>query len=91
MQLYLPNAWKIHKIIPVFKAGDPSLVKIIIPFLYDPTHTVLKQQNHWSCQQMSPSIWLHQELLNITTDADQVINSSLQTDVIYFDISKAFE
>ena len=41
---YLPTDWKIHKIIPIFKSGDPTLVKNYRPIsLLSNTSKVLKR------------------------------------------------
>ena len=97
----LPSSWKMHKITPVFKAGDPNSVKNYRPIsLLSNTSKVLewliynKIIIHIS-RSISPSQFgftkncstLQQMLIFL----DQIINSPLQTDVIYFDICKAFD
>jgi len=53
----LPTDWKIHKIVPIFKSGDPSLVKNYRPIsLLSNTSKVLERIihtkiiDHISCQ-----------------------------------------
>ena len=54
---YLPTDWKIHKIIPIFKSGNPTLVKNYQPIsLFSNTSNVLERMiydkliDHISCQ-----------------------------------------
>ena len=97
----VPSKWKIHKIVPVFKAGDLSSVKNYRPIsLLSNTSKLLERLvfnkiiDHVS-KLINPFQFgftrncstLQQMLIFI----DQILNSSSQTDVIYFDISKAFD
>ena len=97
----LPSNWKIHKVVPIPKAGDLTSVKNYRPIsLLSNTSKVLKRIiynkiiNHIS-KDINPRQFgftkncsaLQQMLIFL----DQIINSPLQTDVIYFDISKAFD
>ena len=101
MLSFLPVEKSIHKIVPVFKAGDPNSVRNYCPIsLLSNTSKVLewliynKTIIHIS-KSISPFQFgftkncsaLQQMLIFI----DQIVNSPLQTDVIYFDISKAFD
>ena len=97
----LPSSWKIHKVVPVPKVGDPTSVKNYRPisllsnaskFLEWIIHN--KTVSHISkniipCQFgfTKNSSTLQQMLIF----RDQIINSPLQTDIIYFDTSKAFD
>ena len=97
----MPSKWKIHKIIPVFKSGDPTSVKNYRPIsLLSNTSKVLEQLifnkiiGHIS-RHINPlqfGFTKHcstlQQMLIFT---NEIINTSSQTDVIYFDISKAFD
>ena len=91
----LPNSWKIHKILPVFKAGDHNSAKNYCPIsLLSNTSKVLERIiyskiiNHIS-RYISPLQFgfsrncstLQQMLIFL----DHIINSPLQSDVIYFD------
>ena len=97
----LPSSWKIHKVVPIPKAGDLTSVKNYRPIsLLSNTSKVLERIiynkiiNHIS-KDINPRQFgftkncsaLQQMLIFL----DQIINSPLQTDVIYFDISKAFD
>ena len=97
----LPTCWKIHKIVPTFKVGDSNCVKNYRPIsLLSIVSKVLeglifnKIISHIS-KSISPSQFgftkncsTLQQMLIFT---DQIINSPLQADVIYLDISKAFD
>ena len=97
----LPSSWKVHKIVPVPKAGDLTSVKNYRPIsLLSNTSKVLERIiynkiiNHIG-KDINPrqfgftknSSTLQQMLIFL----DQIINSPQQTDVIYLDISKAFD
>ena len=97
----VPTGWKVHKIVPVFKAGDPSSVKNYRPIsLLSNISKVLERLvfnkiiSHVNTS-ISPlqfgfteeSSTLQQMLLFI----DSIVNHPSQTDVIYLDISKAFD
>ena len=97
----LPSSWKIHKVVPIPKADDLTSVKNYRPIsLLSNTSKVLERIiynkiiNH-----ISKDINPHQfgftkkcpALQQMLIFLDQIINSPLQTDVIYFDISKAFD
>ena len=97
----MPVKWKVHKIVPVFKSGDLTSVKNYRPIsLLSNTSKVLEQLvynkiiGHVS-KRISPFQFgftkkcsTLQQMLIFT---NQIMNSSSQTDVIYFDISKAFD
>ena len=97
----VPSSWKIHKVVPIFKAGDANSVRNYHPIsLLSNTSKVLerlifnKMIDHVT-KSISPLQFgftkncstLQQMLIFI----NQVINTPFQTDVIYFDISKAFD
>ena len=97
----LPSSWKIHKVVPIPKAGDLTSVKNYRPIsLLSNTSKVLERIiynkiiNHIG-KDINPRQFgftkncsaLQQMLIFL----DQIINSPLQTDVIFFDISKAFD
>lgn len=97
----VPTGWKVHKIVPVFKAGDPSSVKNYRPIsLLSNISKVLERLvfnkviSHVNTS-ISPlqfgftkkSSTLQQMLLFI----DSIVNHPSQTDVIYLDISKALD
>ena len=97
----VPTGWKVHKIVPVFKAGDPSSVKNYRPIsLLSNISKVLERLvfnkiiSHVNTSISSlqfgyteNSSTLQQMLLFI----DSIVNHPSQTDVIYLDISKAFD
>ena len=98
---YLPRDWKIHKIIPVFKSGDPTQVKNYQPIsLLSNISKVLeriiynKLIDHVSCQ-INPAQFgfmqnrsTTQQLLLFLSNA---FTARYQLDTIYLDISKAFD
>ena len=97
----LPSSWKIHKVVPVPKAGDPTSVKNYRPIsLLSNTSKVLERIiynkiiNHIS-KNINPCQFGFTKncstLQHMLIFLDQIINSPSQTDVIYFDISKAFD
>ena len=97
----LPTCWKIHKIVPIFKVGNSNCVKNYCSIsLLSIVSKVLERLifnkiiSHIS-KSISPSQFgftkncsTLQQMLIFT---DQFINSPLQTDVIYLDISEAFD
>ena len=97
----IPTGWKVHKIVPVFKAGDPSSVKKYCPISQLPIiskvleHLVFNKIISQVNTSLSPlqfgftenSSALQQMLLFM----DSIVNHPSQTDVIYLDISKAFD
>ena len=97
----LPSSWKIHKVIPIFKAGDHCSVRNYRPIsLLSNTSKVLERliynkiithiSKYISCSQFGFTkncSTLQQMLIFL----DYIINSPSQTDVVYFDISKAFD
>ena len=98
---YLPCEWKLHKIIPVFKSGDRTQVKNYRPISsLSNTSKVLERKiynkitNHMVCQ-INPAQFgflqnrsTVQQLLSFLSNAFNGLN---QLDVIYLDISKAFD
>ena len=98
---YLPADWKIHKVIPIFKSGDRTLVKNYRPIsLLSNTSKVLERIiynkiiNHIS-PQINPGQFgfmqnrsTTQQLLLFLSNA---FNTRQQLDTVYLDISKAFD
>ena len=97
----LPNCWKVHKIVPVFKAGDHNSANNYCPIsLLSNTSKVLEQIiynkiiNHISRHISSLQFGFSRNcstLQQMLIFLDHIINNPLQSDVIYFDISKAFD
>ena len=97
----IPTRWKVHKIVPVFKAGDPSSVKNYCPIsLLSNISKVLERLifnkiishvntsiNPLQFGFTEKSSTLQQMLLF----TDSIFNHPSQTGVIYLDISKAFD
>lgn len=97
----IPSCWKVHKVVPIYKAGDMNCVSNFRPIsLLSVVSKVLERLIftkviiHIS-KSISPSQFgftkncsALQQMLIFT---DYIINSPLQTDVIYLDISKAFD
>ena len=94
----LPTSWKIHKIVPVFKAGDPNSVRNYCPIsLLSNTSKVFerliynKTITHIS-KSISPfQFGLTKNCSTLQQLLDRIVNSPLETDIIYLDISKAFD
>ena len=98
---YLPRDWKVHKIVPIFKSGDPTSVKNYRPIsLLSNTSKVLeriiynKMVDHISAY-INPAQFgfmrnrsTTQQLLLFLHNA---FSSRDQFDAIYLDISKAFD
>ena len=97
----LPTSWKIHKIIPVFKAGDPNSVRNYRPIsLLSNTSKVFERLIYnKTITHISKSISPFQfgftkncsTLQQLLVFIDRIVNIPLQTDIIYLDISKAFD
>ena len=95
----VPSCWKVHKVVPIFKAGDPTSVTNYQPiFLLSNASKVLERLifdkliGHVT-KSISPRQFgftkncstLQQMLMFL----DEITNAPAQTDVIYFDISKS--
>ena len=97
----IPSVWKICKIIPVFKAGDSNPVTNYRPIsVFSNTSKILERliynkKINFVSKTISPVQFgftkhcstLQQMLILL----NYIIDSPSQTDVIYFDISKAFD
>ena len=98
---YLPTDWKIHKIIPIFKSGDPTLVKNYRPIsLLSNTSKVLERIiydkiiDHISCQ-IKPAQFGFMQNCSTTQQLLLFLSNAFTTrhqlDTVYLDISKAFD
>jgi len=97
----LPSSWKIHKVIPVFKIGDPASATNYCPIsLLSNTSKVLERLIYNKIiNRISKFITSLQfgftkncsTLQQMLIFLDYIINSPSQTDMIYFDISKTFD
>jgi len=98
---YLPREWKIHKIVPVFKSGDRTQVKNYRPIsLLSNTSKVLEKLIYNKIilhvsNKINPAQFgflqnrsTTQQLLSFLS---HVFDTRHQLDVIYLDISKAFD
>jgi len=97
----IPTGWKVHKIVPIFKAGDPSSVKNYHPIsLLSNISKVLEHLvynkiishvntsiNPLQFGFTEKSSTLQQMLLF----TDSIFNYPSQTDVIYLNVSKVFD
>jgi len=98
---HIPSSWKIHKIVPVFKAGDKTSIKNYWPIsLLSYTSKILDQLvfneiiTHLATQ-ISPSQFGYikgaSTLQQLLIFFDFLANSSTQVDTIYLDIRKPFD
>jgi len=97
----IPSMWKVHKIVPIFKAGDSNTVSNYRPIsLLSNVSKVLERLIYnkiinFVSKTISPVQFgftkqcstLQQMLIFLNF----IINSASQTDVIYFDLRKAFD
>ena len=100
----IPNEWKTHKIIPIFKSGDRSLISNYRPIsLLCNVSKVLehiifnKIINHVTAL-ISPCQFgflrgrsTTQQLILSLNDIHNAVSKGYQTDVIYLDFKKAFD
>ena len=97
----VPSCWKVHKVAPIFKAGDPTSVTNYWPIsLLSNASKVLERLIFDKLiGHITKSISLLQfgftkncsTLQQMLMFLDEITNAPAQTDVIYFDISKAFD
>ena len=103
-QSLIPSEWKIHKIIPIFKSGDKSSVKNCRPIsllcciskvlerlVYNNIYDSISSQistNQFGFVRNRSTV---QQLLKFLHSTYESLSHKVQTDVIYFDIKKAFD
>ena len=97
----IPSSWKTHKIVPIFKSGDASLVRNYRPIsLLSNTSKILERLIfNKVIDHLAPLISHHQfGFMKGKSTAQQLLiflhhlfSSSCQTDVIYLDLSKGFD
>ena len=100
----IPSEWKIHRIIPIFKAGDKTSVQNYRPIsLLCCVSKVLERLiftkiSDFVTQQISPSQFVFlrghssvQQLLKFLSLVIDSLDNSLQCDAIYLDFKKAFD
>ena len=100
----IPSEWKIHRIIPLFKAGDKTSVQNYRPIsLLCCVSKVLERLiftkiSDFVTQQISPSQFVFlrghssiQQLLKFLSLVIDSLDNSLQCDAIYLDFKKAFD
>jgi hypothetical protein len=101
---YVPNKWKLANIIPIFKKGNPELVnnyrpvslltviskvleRCIHSHVYAITrHDILNSQHGFMSNRSTTT-----QLLNFYDNVHQIVDSGGQVDVLYLDLSKAFD
>ena len=97
----IPNEWKTHKIIPIFKSGDRSLISNYRPIslLCNVSEHIIfnKIINHVTAL-ISPCQFgflrgrsTTQQLILSLNDIHNAVSKGYQTDVIYLDFKKAFD
>jgi len=98
---YLPTEWKVHKIIPVFKSGDPTHInnyrpisllsntsKVLERIIYDKIIGHITSQINYAQFGFIQNHSTVQQLLSLLSD---IYTSRHQLDIIYLDITKAFD
>ena len=98
---YLPCEWKVHKIIPVFKSGDPTHINNYRPIsLLSNTSKVLERILHDKIighvtSRINPAqfgfIQNHSSVQQLLLVLSDIFTSRHQLDIIYLDITKAFD
>ena len=98
---YLPCEWKVHKIIPVFKSGDPTHINNYRPIsLLSNTSKVLERILHDKIighvtSRINPAqfgfIQNHSSVQQLLLVLSDIFTSCHQLDIIYLDITKAFD
>lgn len=103
-QKVFPNIWKLARVCPVYKSGDKSLFEnyrpvsilsspakvfeqIMYKYVYNRISSVITPYQHG----FVPSKSTTTNLLNITNFINNNIELGKQTDVLYLDMSKAFD
>ena len=103
-QSYLPCEWRTHKVVPIYKSGDKSSVKnyrpisllcciskvlerIIFDRIYDNISPLISTHQFGFMKNRSTV----QQLIQFSESISSSISRKNSTDVIYFDIKKAFD
>ena len=97
----IPSEWKVHRITPVYKSGDRSLVenyhpisllcivsKVLERLIYDQLLVFISDSLSPSQFGFLPGRSTLQNLLIFLSDLNNNLNSRESTDVIYFDLKK---
>ena len=94
----LPSSWKLHKVISISKSGDQRSVrnyrplsntsKVLETLIYSKVITHISKSITPSQFSFTCNCSTLQKMLILL---DHIVNSPSQTDVIYVDISKAFD
>ena len=100
----IPSEWKVHRISPVYKSGDKSLVtnyrpisllciasKVLERLIFDQVGDFLSDSFSPSQFGFLPGRSTLQNLLIFLSDLNNNLNSREPTDVIYLDFRKAFD
>lgn len=99
-----PSAWKIARVIPIFKSGDrlsfsnyrpisilPAVSKIFEKILYIRLSKHVRNNISINQHGFMPGRSTATNLINFVEDLYPIINKGLQVDVIYTDFKKAFD
>ena len=100
----IPNEWKIHRIVPIFKSGDRSSISNYRPIslLCNVSkvleHIIFNKIIHHITISISPTQFgflqrrsTIQQLILFLNDIHNAVSNGHQTDVIYLDFKKAFD
>ena len=97
----LPEEWKLVNIIPVFKKGDKSFVENYRPIsllcvvfeccVLNKLHDHLLQRLNSSQHGFTPGRSCSTQLVEVLNYIGSLLDSGKQTDVIFMDMSKAFD
>ena len=100
----VPNEWKRANVVPIFKKGDPSLTNNYRPVSLLPVISKILERCIYNkiIEFVRPKITSMQhgflagsstftQLLTVFSRISDILDNRAQTDVVYFDLSKAFD
>lgn len=101
---FFPSAWKVAKVIPIFKQGDrksitnyrpvsvlPHFAKILEHILYTRIYISIKPFLSQHQHGFIPGRSTNTNLVNVTQFISRALDDRRQVDVIYTDFAKAFD